>query len=401
MPPSNNSFNLRKIALAAFGPSLLFGVCEGAIYPIIALSARALGASIAISGIILALIGVGSLISNIPASILTAIYGERRCMVSAAAFSVLALLLCVFAHTVWMLAVGVLMIGMAQSVFLLARQTYLTEAIPISMRARALSTLGGVMRVGLFIGPFIAAGLMQFMGIPGAYWTAIIAVAAAGVLSNILPDLEARTPTGSTTLPHPSPKVGDIVRTHKMSLLTLGGGCLLVSAMRACRQIVIPLWAAHIGLDATTTALVYGLMGSIDMLLFYPAGHIMDRHGRHWVAIPSMLIMGLSFILMPLTTTLGWFTAVTMLMGFGNGVGSGINMTIGADASPSAGRTQFLGIWRFITDVGTCGGPVLMSATAATISLGAGIVVIGGVGFAAAAVFWKWLPRTSSMRNAP
>ena len=44
------------------------------------------------------------------------------------------------------------MVGMAQAVFSLARQSYLTEAAPAPYRARALSTLGGVMRIGMLWG---------------------------------------------------------------------------------------------------------------------------------------------------------------------------------------------------------------------------------------------------------
>src|SRR5690606_24415918 len=91
-----------------------------------------------------------------------------------------------------MRAIGIFMIGMAQSVFMLARQTYLTDAVPIAMRARALSTLGGVMRIGLFISPFLSAVVMQFMGLQGAYWLATVAAAAAGALAFTLPDLESR-----------------------------------------------------------------------------------------------------------------------------------------------------------------------------------------------------------------
>src|SRR5690606_27409644 len=40
VPPSSDSFSLARIALPAFGPSLLFGLGEGAIYPVLALSAR-------------------------------------------------------------------------------------------------------------------------------------------------------------------------------------------------------------------------------------------------------------------------------------------------------------------------------------------------------------------------
>src|SRR5690606_42009960 len=66
------------------------------------------------------------------------------------------LALCLLAHEPWLFGIGVLMIGMASAVFLLARQTYLVEAVPLTMRARAMSTLGGTMRIGLFFGPFIA-----------------------------------------------------------------------------------------------------------------------------------------------------------------------------------------------------------------------------------------------------
>ena len=80
----------------------------------------------------------------------------------------------------------------------------------------------------------------------------------------------------------------------------------------------------------------------------------------------------------------------------GNGIGSGIIMTIGADASPSADRTRFLGIWRLITDLGGGGGPLLMSSVTAVLSLAGGITAIGALGFVAAWMFWRWLPRKTA-----
>ncbi|WP_442597419.1 MFS transporter [Parapusillimonas sp. JC17] len=396
MATSDPSFSLRKIAVAAFGPTALFGLAEGAIFPVIALSARDLGASVAASGLIVALIGVGSLLSNIPASILTARHGERRAMTAAAGLMIIALILCVLASSAWVLAAGVFMIGISQSIFMLARQTYLTEAVPITMRARAMSSLGGAMRVGMFLGPFVGAGLMHFMGLPGAYVIAIIASAAAGGLSLGIPDLTVRTPPdkagNATHTQQTAVRAGNIIRDHRGAFLTLGTGCMLLAAVRSCRQIIIPLWASHIGLDPATTAIVYGAMGAIDMLLFYPSGYVMDRHGRRWVALPSMIIMGASLLLMPLSASLIGFIIITLILGLGNGVGSGLIMTIGADASPKNGRTHFLGIWRFITDLGACGGPLVLSGVAALATLGAGIASIGGLGLLAAVFFWRWLP---------
>jgi MFS family permease len=78
-----DSFTLRKIAVPAFGPSFLFGIGEGAILPVIALSVRQLGGSVALAALMVTLIGIGSLVTNIPASLITTRYGERWALVGA------------------------------------------------------------------------------------------------------------------------------------------------------------------------------------------------------------------------------------------------------------------------------------------------------------------------------
>ena len=384
-------FSLKKIAVPAFGPSILYGVSNGAILPVVALSARELDASVATSGLIVALIGIGSLVSNIPAALVTSRYGERLSMMGAAVLSVLALLLCIFAGHAWMLAVGVFFIGMASSVFMLARQTYMIDAVPAYMRARALSTLAGTMRIGVFVGPFAGAALIHFMGLQGAYWVAVVAMAGAGVIAYLAPDMSAPGRGGDTAAA--KPRVLDVARQHSRVFLTLGLGILLVSAVRASRQVVIPLWADHLGINPATTSIIYGLVAAIDMSVFYPAGTLMDRRGRLWVALPSTLLMGIALIGTSLTTGVVGFLIVSMMLGMGNGIGSGIVMTLGADAAPPAARTEFLGIWRLVSDLGSSLGPVVLSAITALVSLAAAVAAMGGFGLAAAAVFWRWLPR--------
>lgn len=394
MPTSQASFSLRKIAVPAFGPSLLYGMANGAILPVIALSARELGASVPLSGLIAALVGIGSLISNIPASLLASRYGERRAMMGAAVFSMVALALCALAMHVWLLALGITMVGMASSVFLLARQAYLTDAVPVSMRARAMSTLGGTTRIGVFAGPFAGAAAIHFMGLAGAYWVALLAMMGAGIIAYSFPEMSARAQTGKRAAParRPQPGMADILRTHARVFATLGVGVLLISAMRASRQVVIPLWADHLGLEAATISLVYGLVAAVDMAVFYPAGRIMDLYGRLWIALPSTLLMGISLITIPFTTAPVAFVLVSLVLGFGNGIGSGIVMTLAADASPEDGRTKFLGIWRLMSDLGSSGGPALLAAVTAMVSLAAGITVTGALGLVAAAIFCRYLP---------
>jgi MFS family permease len=397
LPVDDVEFDLKKIAVSAYGPSLLFGIGDGAILPIIALTARHLGASVAEASLILALIGIFSLISNIPAAMAATRYGERAALVGASVISFCSLLICIFAPNYWLLAVGVSGIGVAAAVFSLARQSYMIEAVPLHMRARALSLLGGSTRVGLFIGPFVGAGAIHLAGMVGAYCAALVAVTAAGVLSYLVPDL---THHASAAGARARPGVMEVMRDHWRVFLTLGLGVVMVSAMRASRQVVIPLWADHLGLQPATSSLIYGCVAAVDMLTCYPAGVAMDRYGRFWVALPSTLIMGLAFIGISGSSGVLFFVLASLLLGFGNGIGSGIIMTMGADAAPSENRNVFLGIWRVLSDTGTCLGPVLLSVMAAVATLGAGVAATGVLGLLGAAVFWSWLPRSPGRANA-
>jgi MFS family permease len=401
-PDNPQPFSLRSIAVAAFGPTLLFSIGQGAVLPVVALSARDLGASVPVAALIVTLIGLGSWFFNLPASLVTLRFGERWSIVGAAAAGALALtaagLSSLVPNGLLLLAAAMAVLGMAASVFGLARQKYLTEAVPVHFRARALSTLGGTNRIGVFIGPFVGAAVMQFSGIGGAYWVGVVAMAAAALLSVTIPDL-AVPPTPDGGHKGPEPTLRNVAVSHAGVFLTLGVGILLLSALRASRQVVIPLWADHLGMDATQASLVYGLSGAIDMLVFYPAGKLMDRRGRQWVAIPSTLIMGAALLLIPLTASFTGLLLAALLIGFGNGISSGLVMTLGADFSPDRGRGQFLGLWRFMADAGSTGGPVLLSGVTALASLGAGVSATGLLGFAAAAVFAVVIPRLKHRRN--
>jgi MFS family permease len=392
-PPS---FSLRRIAVSAFGPSLLFGLGEGAILPIIPLSARDLGASVAVAALMVTLIGIGSLVSNIPASLITMHRGERWAIVAAAVWGAGAMALSAWTDHVGIFALGCFMVGMAQAVFSLARQSYLTEAVPAEFRARAMSTLGGAMRVGLFIGPFVAAATIHRFGIAGAYDVGIAALAVAAVVAARIPDLPTNpgdSDAGLAEAAASAPSLRSIVRDHHRLFVTLGIGVLLVSAVRATRQAVIPLWADHLGLAPSLAALIYGVAGGVEMLVFYPAGKVMDQKGRRWVAVPSMLIMGLPLLLMPFAQGASALLLAACVIGFGNGIGSGMVMTLGADHSPRLGRAHFLGVWRLMSDIGSSCGPALLSFLAATLSLGVGIAATGLIALAAAAQLAYWIPR--------
>ncbi len=185
----------------------------------------------------------------------------------------------------------------------------------------------------------------------------------------------------------------EVVRRHRTVLLTVGVGVLAIGLARSSRVVVVPLWAEHIGLSAAQTSLLFGVAGLVEVLLFYPAGSIMDRRGRVWVALPVTVLLGVGLLVLPLTSTLAAVGVVTVVMAVGNGLGSGIVMTLGADAAPAEGRAPFLGVWRLISLVGHNGAALVVGALAAVASIGVASVAVGVLTLAGGGWLLRWLPR--------
>ncbi|SDO87545.1 Predicted arabinose efflux permease, MFS family [Actinacidiphila guanduensis] len=382
---------LASLVPAVFLPVLIFETGMGALAPVLALSGRALGAGVGTAGLVLALLGVGQILGDVPAGALAARLGDRKAMLVASGVTAVTLTACALARTVWELALAVTVTGASNAVIVLARQSYLTEVVPPGLRARALSTLGGMSRVGAFVGPFLGAAVLAGHPVHDIYWLALLCTAVTVVV--LLTVRDVAEPAAAQEREHTP--VRSVLRDHRRVFLTLGLAVLLVGSVRATRQTVLPLWAEHLGQSPSSTSVVFGIAGLVDTLTFYPSGQVMDRAGRLWIAVPSMLVLGATQAALPLTHGLVSLTVVAMLMGFGNGIGSGILMTLGADVAPPRTRSQFLGVWRLCADSGSAGGPLVVSAAASLGSLAAGIFAMGAVGIAAAGALLRWVPRYS------
>ena len=254
-----------------------------------------------------------------------------------------------------------------------------------------MATLGGVNRVGVFLGPFLAAAVLTVLGTDGAYWVHIVTAIAASVVLLVVRDQTLAATTGSAGVS--ARATMRVLREQMPVLRTLGFGALLVNATRAARQSVIPIWATHQGLDPATASLLFGISGAADMLLFYPAGVAMDRWGRRWISAAAMIILSGSFLVLPLATDAASIALVALAMGVGNGLTTGLVLTLAADAAPAAQRGQFLGAFRLWADMGSLTGPLLVSAVSAAVALVPAVLVMGGVSLLAAAAMLRWVPR--------
>ena len=400
-------FRFRSIALPALLPTLAFSIGEGAIIPIIPIVAHNLGAQLAIAGLIAAMITIGQLFGDIPSGWIISRIGERAAMIYAALISIVGLALAMSSPNPWVLGAAVFLIGLSTAVFVLARHAFMTSFVPIAFRARALSTLGGTFRLGIFIGPFAAAAVIHLTGsAQSAFWVHVAGCLVAAALLIFLKDPEAtfkpkRTASGKLEgeelLEAESRGLFRTIAANRKVLARLGTGAALVGAMRASRQVVVPLWAVSIGISDANTALIIGIAGGLDFALFYTTGQIMDRWGRMWTALPSMVGLGAGHLVLSFTHdlpgTVVWFIAITMVLAIANGFGSGLLMTLGADLADKRNPAPFLGAWRFTADVGGATAPLAISGLTALVSLSFASGAVGILGLLGAGILWRYLPR--------
>jgi MFS family permease len=390
-------FRLREIALPAYGPSAVSAIGYGAIMPVLALQARALGADVSTAAFVVALWPLGMLATSLPAGAVVARLGERTTLLLAGLVDAVTMVGAAFATTVWQLAVCVALSGAAWTAFLIARQGFLIEAVPVYWRARAMSLLGGTFRIGVLVGPLIGALLISLADLRAVFLLAAATSAGAALLALVMPDLGAESRLAQREAGHAS--VRSVLLAHRQTLLTLGVAVIVIGASRSIRASLLPLWADGIGLSASTTSLIFAMAALIDVLFFYPGGWLMDRRGRAVVAVPVVLTVAIACFLLPLTSAAAGVAAVMVLIAIGNGLGSGIVMTLGADSAPEVGRAQFLGGWRLCGDIGNSGGPLLVSAVAAAAPLAAACLVIGVLGLLGTGWVGYWTHRLDVSRS--
>jgi MFS family permease len=412
MATSNTEFSLRRGALAIYLPTFLFSAAESAIIPVIPVVARDTGATLALAGLVASMLTLGILIGDIPSGLLVARIGERMAMLLSSVLALVGVILGVVANDPFTLGAGILLIGLATATFGLARHALLTTYVPLTYRARALSLLGGMFRAGAVVGPFASAGVIALTGSPhSAFWLTGLGtlgtIAAVYFLTDpekafgkpaLVTEPDGRVVTrGEDEVEREALGLFRTIWINRGVLARLGTASGITGALRSSRTVLLPLWALSIGMHEVQISLVMGIATAIDFALFYSSGQVMDRWGRRWSAVPSMVIMAISPLILcfthDLTANVAWFIACAIILSVGNGLASGLILTLGADLAPRGNPAPFLGAFRFTVDAGSSAAPLAITAITAVASISVAAGALGIVGFVGAGMMWRYIPR--------
>ena len=390
------------LLLAVYIPTAILSLCDGLLVPTLPLFVASFEVSLATVGLALAGEAVGMLLADLPAGWLLGRIPPKAAMLAGGSLVAVAVLLTAIAPTLTLVVMLRVVAGAGLALFSLSRHAYLAHATRSADRGRAIAIYGGINRLGVFIGPAVGGGLAALLGLraPFLLYALLVLVALLMVVLFIPSEADIgtrRTGAADRTVQRPR----EALRRSSGKLANAGFGHILSQAVRAGRRVLIPLYAAQVlGLDVAMVGVIVSVSGLVDMLMFYPAGWLMDRRGRKHAIVPCFIVMGLGLALVPLASGFWMLLLAGIVVGVGNGLGSGTMMTLGADLAPREAMGEFLGIWRMIGDVGLVGGPVLIGAVAQSMSLGSSASAVAGLSLAAALWFAKRVPETLERPSA-
>ncbi len=391
-------FRIRSIFWTVYLPTILLSVGQGLVIVQVPLLAKDLGAGFGLIGVAVAAREIGTMIMDVPSGFMVSKFGSKRTMVAGTAAIGAAAIGAGLAQSVALFIVMRLGQGGFTAMWSISRQTYIADVVPVQKRGRALALFGGVNRVALIVGP-VSAGFLAFrFGLEAPFFVqGAVSIATAVIVLALLKD------RGTVELaPGEESLIGrlrDVIVGHRRVFATAGLAAITLQLIRNGRQILIPLWGDSIGLDVRAINGISAASSFIDSLFFYPVGIVMDRWGRKWVFVPSLLVLGSSLILIPTTGSFGTLLAVALWAGVGNGISSGVVFTLGVDLAPPNRKGEFIGVWRLISDAGGSSGPFVVGWIAQAATLAVASIVTGGIGILGAGVAFFFVKETLVRRD--
>ncbi len=372
------------IAISVYLPTALLAFSQGLLLATLPLYADGFGVSYRLVSLAVGAAALGTLVTDVPAGALLEKIGLRPAMIAGSGLVAASTMALAVSERYPELVVYRLAAGVGTALWALSRHAFIAQSVEVARRGQTISVFGGINRIGVLAGPVLGGIVADALGLDASFVLSALLAAAALALSALFLPRTSRV-GGRLARGVRWAMVGRMLRANGHDLAAASLAQSLAQMVRAGRHLIIPLYGAdRLGLDAAQIGLVMTTGAMLDVAMFVPAGLVMDRFGRKVAAVPSFATMAVGVALIPLASGFGGLLLAAVVVGLGNGLGSGTMMTLGADLAPPEATGEFLGLWRLIGDAGALAGPLAVGSVASAFGLRGGAFVLAAVGLGAA-----------------
>jgi MFS family permease len=130
----------------------------------------------------------------------------------------------------------------------------------------------------------------------------------------------------------------------------------------------------------------------------------MDRFGRKITMVPGFIGVAITMLAVAATAflhlSLGWYIGAFLATAAAQSLTGGSVQTIGTDVAPPDARGMFLGLWRFVGQVGTAASPSLFAFLADRFGYGYSFVYVTITAVIVLVLLIGYVPDTRTERIA-
>lgn len=337
--------------------TLFFYLSFYLILPVMPLYVAGMGGTSFEIGLIIGLFAFMAMILRPPAGWIIDTRGTRVVLVAGMAIFMLASLGYVFTRSVTAILLLRLFHGMGMGLFPTAATVVVAEVAPPARRGEAMGWFGIANSAGLVIGPALGVPIAAGAGFRTLFLVAG-GVAWMGLLCIWLLPRIGRLQAQAARAPRP----GDFFSRAAVLPAVL---LLFLYVPYGVMVAFIPIIATGRGLE--NPGAFYTAFALAVLLVRAKAGHISDRRGRAAVIIPGMLLAGLAFAVLALTSSRLWVLVGAAVYGLGFGTVQPALMALTADRVPPEERGKAMGTfyvaWELGIMTGSTGAGLLLAVT--------------------------------------
>jgi MFS family permease len=310
--------------------------------------------------------------------------GTRSALIAGPGLSCIAAVLAAAMPRFSLILALIFLVGVAESVWVLAREMAGIDMARPDQRGRVLSGFHGVNYLGLALGPLLGGLLTESVGFRAVF----IVYALCAALSVVLGFSTASPPASFSLLRSGRPQ--DSQRQtlserlygwkdlfHQIHPELRSTYIVLVIATftsithRVTTTSMLPLYAtSRLGLTPKEVGFLFTISGLSVVAMILPAGFVIDKVGRKWATVPSTGIPAIAFLLIPFTESFFQLAVLVSFLGVSNGLSLGSLATSTYDVVPAAARGRLQAARRTMAEIGGVSAPLLGGFLADTFNPG-------------------------------
>ncbi|MGI5240789.1 MDR family MFS transporter [Dactylosporangium sp. CA-139066] len=338
---------------------------------------QARGFSVAVAGLAMTLFGIGSLMSQLAAGLLTDRIGRRATLCGSMVGTAVVMLALGYSTALPAILAGMFVLGLLIDAYRPASSALVADLVPAALRPRAFGLLFWAVNLGYAVA-MVAGGWLARLGFSWLFWAdAVTCTVFAVLVWRAVPE------TRPTHDERPAGGFGAVLRDRAMlafTVITLGQALVYLQTVT-----MLPVAMTDVaGLSPSEFGMAMALNGLLIVALQPFVSARLDRFDPSRVMALGLAVMALGFAATAYATTVAGLAVTVAVWTAGEIVTAGIGGTIVATLAPAHLRGRYNGVYGFAWALAAVVAP-LAGSRLLTAGVEALWFSVGGAGLLAAA----------------